>query len=226
MTRSQLGRVWHVVTFGVAVTALVIQLVVIVSGQTVLGSSGSVGLGEQVRRYFAYFTIQSNLLVAVTVFMIIRRRTGSRFFRVVRLASLIGITVTGVVAFVALPPSPDYSTVNLICDRLLHIVVPLLTLVGWIVVGPRGKVFSADILPALAWPIVWLAATLALGPVTKWYPYPFLDVPALGLGRVLVACLVVAVLFVLLAVLACWSDRRLPGSVGTAADSADAREPS
>src|SRR4051794_30272618 len=45
-----------------------------------------------------YFTIQSNLLVAVSTCLIVRDRTGSRLFRVVRLASLVGITVTGLVA--------------------------------------------------------------------------------------------------------------------------------
>ncbi len=218
MTRSQLRRVWHVVTFGVAVTALATQLAVILSGQNVLGSSGAVSLGEQVRRYFAYFTIQSNLLVAVGSFMLIRGRTESRFFRVVRLAALVGITVTGVVAFAALPPSADYSTVNLVCDRLLHVVVPLLTLVGWIVVGPRNRVRSVDIAPALAWPIVWLATTLALGPVVHWYPYPFLNVSLIGPVRVLLGCLVIAVLFVLLAALAWWGDRRLPGPVDRTGD--------
>jgi hypothetical protein len=210
--RGRVARGWHIVTFAVAVTALLTQLAVILGGQTVLGTAATVGLGEQVRRFLAYFTIQSNFLVAVATFLIIRGRTDSRFFRVVRLASLVGITVTGVVAFVALPPSPSYSAVNLVCDRLLHIVVPLLTFVGWIVVGPRGVLRSSDVLPALVWPVVWLGATLALGPVTRWYPYPFLDVAVLGLGPVLLTCLGIAVLFLVLAGLALVGDRRLPGS--------------
>jgi hypothetical protein len=92
-------------------------------------------LPERIRRLFSYFTIQSNVLVAVATFLIITGRMRTQWFRVIRLASLIGITVTGVVAAVALPPSPDYSTANLICDRLLHIVVPVLAFVGWIASG-------------------------------------------------------------------------------------------
>lgn len=209
MTYARLARSWHLLTFAVAAAALLLQLVTIVGGQAVLGTAVSVGLGEQVRRYLAYFTIQSNFLVAAATLLIVRDRTGSRLFRVVRLASLVGITVTGVVAFVALPPSPGYSTVNLVCDRLLHIVVPLLTLVGWVVFGPRGLLRSSDVLPAFAWPFLWLVVTLALGPVTRWYPYPFLDVAVLGLGRVLVVCLVITVFFFGLAGLALWGDRRL-----------------
>ncbi len=211
MSRSRIGPVWHLVTFVVAVVALVLQLVTIVSGQTVLGTTVSTAVAEQVRRYFSYFTIQSNLLVAVSAFLLLRGRTSTRLFRVARLASLVGITVTGVVAFVALPPSPDYSTLNLVCDRLLHIVVPLLTVAGWLAFGPRGFVRSSDILPALAWPVLWLIATLGLGPVVGWYPYPFIDVSVLGLGRVLLICAVLALVFFLLAGLAWWGDRRLPG---------------
>jgi hypothetical protein len=223
MTRSSLGRTWHIVTFVVAVVALVLQLVLILLGQNILDSSSvTTGLLEQVRRYFCYFTIQSNLLVAVAMFMIITGRTGTQLFRVVRLASLIGITVTGVVAAIALPPSPNYTVANVICDRLLHIVVPVLTFVGWIAFGPRGLVTRRDLLPSLIWPIAWLVATLALAPLTHFYPYPFLNVEVIGWGRVLVNCLAIAVLFLVLAALALWADRRLPGDRARSPETAPA----
>lgn len=215
MMRPRLALVWHLGTVVLAVTALVLQLVVILSGQGILGSTSQVSLGEQVRRYFSYFTIQSNLLVALAMFWLIQGSQGT-LFRVVRLSSLVGITVTGVVAFLALPPSPGYTLINLICDRLLHIAVPLVTLVGWVVFGPRGQVERADVLKSLIWPVLWLVATLTLGPTVDWYPYPFLNAQALGLPRVLVNCAGVAVLFLTLGCLAFWGDRRLrlPTRVG------------
>jgi len=216
MTRSRLGHRWHVVTLAVAVGALILQLVVILSGQTILDNDViQAPRPEQVRRFFSYFTIQSNLLVAASMFLLVTGRTHTQVYRVIRLASLIGIAVTGVVAAVALPPSAGYSALNLVCDRLLHVVVPLLTVVGWVAFGPRGYVTRGDVLPALAWPVVWLVATLGLAPLTHWYPYPFLNVDKLGLGPVLVACVVVAVLFFALAGLVLWADRRLPGEART-----------
>lgn len=205
------AQVWHLGTLVLTVTALVLQLVVILSGQGILGTTSQVSLEEQVRRYFSYFTIQSNLLVGVAVFLLVRGKGGS-FFRAVRLSSLVGITVTGVVAFVALPPSPGYTLVNLVCDRLLHIVVPLVTVVGWVAFGPRGQVKRPDVARSLIWPVLWLSATLALGPAVRWYPYPFLDAHALGLARVLVNSAAIAVLFLTLAGLARWGDRRLSAS--------------
>ena len=211
MNRSRVARYFHLATLVVAVVALVLQLIVILSGQSILDNDVvAAPLAEQVRRYFSFFTIQSNILVAASMFLIVTGRTRGQGFRVVRLASLIGISVTGVVAAVALPPSPSYTAVNLLCDRLLHIAVPVLAFVGWVVFGPRGLVTRRDILPALAWPVVWLLATLALAPVTRWYPYPFLNVDQHGLGAVLLICLVIAVLFLALAGVALWADRRLP----------------
>jgi hypothetical protein len=213
MTRAATGRYWHLATLVVAVVALVLQLALIVQGQTVIDTDAVLApTPERVRRFFSYFTIQSNLLVAVSVFLLLTGRTHTRLFRVLRLASLVGITVTGVVAAVALPPSPSYTPLNLLCDRLLHIVVPVLTFVGWAGFGPRGFVRRGDVLSALVWPVAWLVATLALAPLTHWYPYPFLNVDQQGWPSVVVVCLVIAVLFLALAGLARWADGRLPGS--------------
>jgi hypothetical protein len=88
-------------------------------------------------------------------------------------------------------------------------VVPALAFVGWVAFGPRAKVTREDLLPSLVWPVLWLAATLALGPFVGWYPYPFIDVDRIGLGRTLVNCTAIAVLFLALAALALWADRRL-----------------
>ena len=212
MTRTGFGRYWHGATFVVAVVALVLQLVLIVQGQTVIDTDAVLApTPERVRRFFSYFTIQSNLLVAVSMFLLLSGRTQTQLFRVLRLASLIGITVTGVVAAVALPPSPGYTPLNLLCDRLLHIVVPVLTFVGWVLFGPRGYVRRGDVLPALIWPVLWLVATLGLAPLTHWYPYPFLNVDTQGWASVIVVCVGIAVLFFALAGLALWADRRLPG---------------
>ena len=98
MTRTRVGRYWHISTLVVAVFALVFQLYFVASGDKILDSSAAAGRLEQTRRYFSYFTIQSNFLVAVSMFFILRNRLESQLFRVVRLASLIGITVTGIVA--------------------------------------------------------------------------------------------------------------------------------
>ena len=207
------GRVWHLVTFAVAVFALVFQLVLIVRGDSVLDETNAPGTPEAVRRFFFYFTIQANTLVAFTCWLVATRDIGSsRLLRVLRIDAVLGIAVTGVVHWFFLRPIMNLAGASYLADKLLHVAVPLLAVVGWLVFGPRGLVSRADIWPALIWPIAYLLLILATGPVFDWYPYPFLDVAEHGLGVVLLNSLAITALFLAVAFAMAWGDRRLPGT--------------
>jgi hypothetical protein len=170
------ARIWHGLTAVVAIVALVLQLVLVVRGGRVLDEVEPPALGLRLARYAAYFTIQSNLLVAVVSAQLARDplRDGPAW-RPVRLAAVVGITVTGVVHFLLLRPLLDLDGADQVADKLLHMVVPLLAVVGWLVVGPRPRVDIRDIQLAICWPLAWTVETLVVGGLTGWYPYPFLD---------------------------------------------------
>jgi hypothetical protein len=170
------ARLWHGLTALVALVALTLQLVLVVKGGRVLDEVEPPGLGLRLARYAAYFTVQSNILVAVVTAQLARDpvRDGS-VWRPVRLAAVVGITVTGVVHFVLLRPLLDLHGADQVADKLLHVVVPLLAVVGWAVFGPRPRIELRDIELALCWPLAWTVETLVVGGLTGWYPYPFLD---------------------------------------------------
>ncbi len=183
MGRPAVARAWHLVTFAVAVFALVFQLWLIIRGDSVLDETSAPTLAERIRRYFFFFTVQSNIAVAWGLLLVLRRPdVDTRVFRVVRLASIVGITVTGVVHWFFLRPILDLEGPSYLADKLLHVAVPLLAVIGWLLFGPRGRLRRSDILPTVAWPILWLVVTLAVGPIAGYYPYPFVDVDELGLG--------------------------------------------
>ena len=92
-----------------------------------------------------------------------------------RLAGIVGITVTGIVHFLLLRPLLDLHGWDYAADKLLHMAVPVLAVVGWAAFGPRGRVTSRAIGLALLWPLSWLAWTLVVGGLSGWFPYPFLD---------------------------------------------------
>src|SRR5689334_22666213 len=189
------ARAWHLLTFLVAAFALVFQLVLVLRGGRVLDETNAPSTGEHVRRYFPYFTIQSNIAVAwVTALLAAGRESDTRFFRVLRLDAVLGIAVTGVVHFFLLRPLLDLNGADFWVDKLLHMVVPALAVVGWVVFGPRGLLSRDDVLPALAWPVLWLVVILLYGAATDWYPYPFIDVAEHGYGLVLLNCLGITVL--------------------------------
>jgi hypothetical protein len=201
----------HTVTAVVAVAALALQTVLVVTGDSVLAETEVPPLLTRLGRLVSYFTIQSNLLVAVTAVQLARDplRDG-RWWRPVRAAAIVGIAVTGLVHFVLLRPLLDLDGASWVADKMLHMVVPLLAVIGWIVAGPRPRAPWRDAVTALVWPVAWLVWTLAVGAVTGWYPYPFLDVGAKGAGSVAVTCVGVTALFLALAAVLSWLDRRMP----------------
>jgi hypothetical protein len=115
----------------------------------------------------------------------------------------------GVVHFFLLRPLLDLGGADLLADRLLHLVVPLLAVAGWLVAGPRGRVHRDDLGPFLVLPLVWIAYTLVRGAVVDWYPYPFIDVGEHGYAAVALNCADVAALMLALLFLAVVVDRRL-----------------
>ncbi len=84
---SDRGRVAHLVVGAVASFAVLFQLVLVIGGGAVLDETDPPTLVESLARFFLYFTIQSNILVAVTGWQLARdpRRDGPGW-RVVRTA--------------------------------------------------------------------------------------------------------------------------------------------
>ncbi|WP_170286180.1 Pr6Pr family membrane protein [Nocardioides rubriscoriae] len=205
-----MDRRWHLLTAAAATAALALQLVLVVRGGQVLDEVEPPALPLRLARFVAYFTIQSNVLVAVVSAQLARDpgRDGATW-RVLRLAAVVGITVTGLVHFVLLRPLLDLEGADWVADKMLHMVVPVLAVAGWVAFGPRPRVTGRVAALTLVWPVGWLVVTLLVGAMTGWYPYPFLDHREDGAGAVVVACLGVTVLFVALLAAASALDRRL-----------------
>ncbi|QYJ04632.1 Pr6Pr family membrane protein [Nocardioides panacisoli] len=195
------ARSLHGVTAAMAAIALVLQFVLVWQGQAVLDETDVPSRAARVSRYFCYFTILSNALVAATA---ARAATGGPFtraWRVLRLNAVTGIVVTGVVHYVLLRPLLDLEGANAVADAMLHVLVPVLAVVAWIAAGPRLRLGASDLAWSGAFPTLYLVVTLTHGAITGWYPYPFVDVGELGYPTVLVnAAGVVALLVVLSAV--------------------------
>ncbi len=206
-----LPRRWHLLTAVVAAAALVLQLVLVVRGTVILTEEDPPGLAARLGRFVSYFTVQSNLLVALVCGRLAQDPAhDGRGWRVLRLAAIVGITVTGVVHFLLLRPLLDLDGLDRLADTLLHLVVPMLAVAGWLAFGPRPRVSWPVLARAVLWPLGWLVWTIAIGALSGWYPYPFLDVDLHGGVQVALTCAVVAAAFVALGALAAVLDRRLP----------------
>jgi len=162
---------------------------------------------------FTFFTIQSNLLVgASTLALAIRLDRSSAVFKIIRLMGLVGISLTGVVFHVALGRLLDLDGWDWLGNQLVHTVVPLLAVVGWLIIGPRGLTSARIATLSVIFPAGWLAFTLIRGAIIHWYPYPFIDVTTIGYGKAVLNSFWVALLLLALGAGFTVVDRRLSGT--------------
>lgn len=206
-----LARPWFGLVAAVALLGVLVQLIGTATAGPALTPIFPTR-GAQAANVFAYFTILSNLLVGVVhVALAIRPERTSTLWRVLVLDAAVAIAVTGIVYNLVLAPLVHLTGIHEVATVLCHMVTPVLAVLGWLLFGPRGLTSVRVVLLTAVYPVAWLAFTLVRGAVIAWYPYPFVDVVALGYGRVAINCVVVAVLFLGLGFGALALDRRLPG---------------
>lgn len=186
-------RLWY------AVMAVLGAIAIVTATSMVIDNDGSL-----VNTY-SYFTIQSNLFVLVSSVLLAIKpdRTGT-VFEAVRMAGLVGITVTGVVFATVLQGAIDLEGQELRNDIIFHYIIPAMSVIGYLLLRPR-TVFHKGAYVFLVWPVAWLTYTLiraeAADPkfrgehgTTMPVPYDFLDIDAKGGWSVTVACVIVLVL--------------------------------
>lgn len=168
-------------------------------GDTAVGAAGAVA---RVVDTLSYFTIWSNIVVAVSLTLLLARPLrGTPATRVLRLSGLLMITVTAIVYQVLLAPSVDVTGWSLLTDPVLHVITPILTVVVWVVWGPRGWITRHEVPLALVVPLVWIVWMLVRGAVVHAYPYGFANVEELGYASVATTLVAILVFGLVLAAL-------------------------
>lgn len=154
-----------------------------------------------VSNYFSFFTVQNNLLVAIstTSIALFSNTAAGKFFNRAEVLSGIALYIF-VVALV-------YNTVlrglvplqkwGLVADTLLHVINPILFIIFWWL-KRKHKVLSYKL--AFTWliyPFAYLLYTLVRGSVVNWYPYPFINAANLGWEKILLNVFVMLLVFLL-----------------------------
>jgi hypothetical protein len=157
--------------------------------------------------FFSHFTILSAM--AACVVLLASGATGLRDTRggrgvpdMVRGAVVLYMAVSGFV-FGLVDTEFHDTLMPSWADHVLHQARPLVMIADWLVDPPRRRVRYPSAASWLLLPLLYVGYSLVRGAVTDWYAYPFLD-PDRGVGgygRVTVACLLLAVLFVALGAL-------------------------
>jgi hypothetical protein len=203
-------RPWFGLTAAIVLVGLVIQGVDVWTF-----AAGHFRHGAALLNMFFYFTIESNIILMVTCALLAWRPTGwGTTLATFRTAGLVGIVITGIVYYAVLKDLLDLHGWAYVSDLILHTVSPLMAAAGWLVFGPRRYAGTRATWLSVLFPALYLLVTLVRGPIVSWYPYPFVDVITHGYATVAVNCVLVAVLFCVVAFGASWLDRILARGSG------------
>lgn len=151
-------------------------------------TNGVMGLSqiEGIVRFFSYFTIQANILVALvlTAFAI---KSGPDEWLVhpfVRSAVAAYIAMVGLVYVVLLRHLWALTGAQWIADIVLHYVMPVGYLVFWFACVRKSGLRWYDPLLWLIYPLFYLGFVLVRGKISGFHPYPFIDAKTLGYAGV------------------------------------------
>ncbi|MEO6838246.1 MAG: Pr6Pr family membrane protein [Ginsengibacter sp.] len=172
--------------------ALIAQFYLIILNRTAT-------VGETIIRYFSFFTILTNLLVAFCfTFLLLnpKSKRGNFFSKSTTLtATTVYIIVVGMVYNIILRFLWAPKGLQLIVDELLHTVIPLFCIIFWWIYVRTESLKWKDAYPWLVYPLVYIFIILILGAKSGYYPYPFIDVNTIGYAKVFINSGILTVCF-------------------------------
>lgn len=139
----------------------------------------------------AYLTILTTLLVAVAM-TAVAMRWRIRGWQAASL--LVSVLMVGSIYHLFLARALNPQGLHWWGTQGMHTGLPMLVTLWWVLYAPK------DISPAqaplfIAWPVLYTVYALIRGALTGFWPYPFMDVGALGLVRVLANLAAIGVVF-------------------------------
>ncbi len=128
-------------------TALGIELTFTISGA--LGTGGP--LAPALVRYFSFFTIETNLLLALVLTTSCLRPNADSFFLRpgVRTAAVVYIIMVGAVYAILLSNLYHWTGLMLVADHILHVALPIFYPLYWLAFIEKGHI-------RWTYPLIWL----------------------------------------------------------------------
>jgi len=161
---------------------------------------------------FGYFTIQSNIILAVVYAVIavvsLRGDAASPALNIARASVTTYIIIVGVVYATLLAPLGAAGGVPAAwANTALHIIMPIYALADWILFSDRARIGFTRLWIVLIYPIVWVVVVLVRGATDGWVPYPFLH-PDAGYASVFFYVGLIVVVMLAFGSLVFWISRK------------------
>ena len=168
------------------IISLILKFIVIISVTagvivSAMASSSAFMGGDTV---FMYFTIQSNILMAIIcligIFLMFSNNIYNKVWHIIKLVGTVSITLTGVVFCLVLAPTMAREAWTL-GNILTHVIVPLSSIIDFFVVCSVMNIRKINVLWVTVPPILY-AIYAGIGYARGWeflegynYPYFFLN---------------------------------------------------
>lgn len=172
------------------------------------------GIAEISIRFFSYFTILTNSLAGIyfSIMFFSGEGKGKLVHKPGSLTALtVYITIVGLVYQLVLRQTWEPTGLQKIVDELLHSVNPLLVICFWYFYEEKQRVKWSSLSSWLLYPLLYLFYILLRGRASDFYPYPFVDVNALGIEKVILNSVVLMLVFVGMAVLFIFAGKKVKG---------------
>ena len=224
MSKEKLSFIFKAIIAITAWFALILQLYILIHNTP---SNGMTPL-QAVGRFFIFFTILTNLLVAISLTFILLKPNSSvgKFFAKPSTVTAITlyIFIVGLVYNIILRRLWQPIGLQLLADELLHVAVPVLFIIYWIFFVEKGSLKWKNCFSWLLYPVAYLFYALIRGYIEGFYPYPFLDLNELGYQRVILNCLGLTIVFIVIGFLLIAIDKIFASYKRRAKNIADARK--
>lgn len=154
-------------------------------------------------QFFSYFTILTNIIVSLYFTLMLSAARRKSWIGRASTATAIAVYIVVVGAVYNLILRQLWAPVGLqkLVDEMLHTINPIYFLVYWLWFVAKTALQWKDVFPWLIYPFVYCVYILVRGGITNEYPYPFIDAGSLGMGTVLLNCVVLFAAFLLLSLL-------------------------
>lgn len=154
---------------------------------------------ETIIRFFSFFTILTNILVALyftSRISIFKKTYISKLSNNGNLTALTAfILVVGLVYQIILRGSWQPTGLQKIIDELLHSVLPLFVLIYWLKFANKTDLIFKNIKIWLWYPVGYFLYIIIRGHFSNFYPYPFINVTVIGYPQVLINSVIVSLFF-------------------------------
>lgn len=133
--------------------------------------------GNSATNFFSYFTILTNLFVAIVLLVsaanLIRHREPTEADDITRGSATVSIAIVGLV-FGLLLSHLDSGMIPW-TNFVLHSFMPIVMVLDWLIQPPKATLVPRHIWFWVIYPIAYLIYSLLRGDFTNWYPYWFID---------------------------------------------------